>query len=210
MVAMAKQQSKTITSRLVRWRIWVQAAFLFVWLDPLMLRLHTVCSPVFHCYSCPLALFACPIGVLANFSALHVFPFIAIGVFLRIPPGLNRQDSGTQVRTAVVDGAFPLRGAYRAGFGDTVLLRRGASAFHLSRLPGGGFGSGVPQRGKARNGWRARRLAQHVKDDHPRPHRRGHVRQMETVVFGSLPTRRNLRPLQSRLGLLPALRSQAL
>ena len=46
-------------------------AFLLVWLDPWLLRMHTVCSPVFHCYSCPLATFACPIGVLANFSALH-------------------------------------------------------------------------------------------------------------------------------------------
>ena len=44
-----------------------------------MLRMHTVCGPVFHCYSCPLATFACPIGVLANFSALHLFPFVAIG-----------------------------------------------------------------------------------------------------------------------------------
>jgi len=62
----------------------VQAAFLLVWLNPALLlgrtlRLHTVCSPVFHCYSCPLATFACPIGVVAHFSALHVFPFLAIG-----------------------------------------------------------------------------------------------------------------------------------
>ena len=27
------------------------------------------CSPVFHCYSCPLATLACPIGILANFEA---------------------------------------------------------------------------------------------------------------------------------------------
>ena len=47
-----------------------------------MLRLHTFCSPVFHCHSCPLATFACPIGVLANFSALHLFPFVAVGVLL--------------------------------------------------------------------------------------------------------------------------------
>jgi len=52
---------------------------LVVWLDPLLLRLHSVCSPVFHCHSCPLALFACPIGVLANFSAIHWVPFLALG-----------------------------------------------------------------------------------------------------------------------------------
>jgi polyferredoxin len=45
-------------------------------------RMHGVCSPVFHCYSCPLASFACPIGVLANFSALHLFPFVAVGILI--------------------------------------------------------------------------------------------------------------------------------
>jgi polyferredoxin len=84
MVAMAKTNSKRVLPRLVRWRVWVQTAFLLAWLDPLMLRLHSVCAPVFHCYSCPLATFACPIGVLANFSALHVFPFIALGTLAAV------------------------------------------------------------------------------------------------------------------------------
>jgi polyferredoxin len=70
----------SIAQKIAGWRVWVQAGFLLAWLDPLMLRLHTVCGPVFHCYSCPLATFACPIGVLANFSALHLFPFLALGV----------------------------------------------------------------------------------------------------------------------------------
>ena len=79
---MAKNKAKSIAARLAPKRIWIQLTFLVVWLDPLMLRMHGMCSPVFHCYSCPLSLFACPIGVLANFSALqfHVFPFIALGV----------------------------------------------------------------------------------------------------------------------------------
>jgi polyferredoxin len=81
---MTEDASGSVTSRLARWRIWVQAAFLLVWLDPLMLRVHSVCSPVFHCYSCPLAAFACPIGVLANFSAIHLFPFVAIGTLLAV------------------------------------------------------------------------------------------------------------------------------
>jgi ferredoxin-type protein NapH len=84
MVAMAGADSLSKMPRLVRWRAWIQAAFLLVWLDPFMLRLHNVCGPVFHCYSCPLATFACPIGVLANFSALHLFPFIAVGTLLLI------------------------------------------------------------------------------------------------------------------------------
>jgi ferredoxin-type protein NapH len=81
MVAMAKKKSISLTVRLARWRIWVQGAFLFVWMAP-MARIHTVCSPVFHCHSCPLATFVCPIGVLAHFSALHVIPYLAIGTLL--------------------------------------------------------------------------------------------------------------------------------
>jgi ferredoxin-type protein NapH len=84
MVAMAEGKPERSRLRLHRWRLWVQTAFLLVWLDPLMLRLHNVCGTVFHCYSCPLALFACPIGVLANFSALHVIPFLAIGTLLLV------------------------------------------------------------------------------------------------------------------------------
>ena len=37
---------------------------------------------MFHCYSCPLATFACPIGVMANYSALHIFPLLAVGTLL--------------------------------------------------------------------------------------------------------------------------------
>jgi ferredoxin-type protein NapH len=79
---MAQSDPSSLGRRLAPWRVWVQAAFLAVWLDPLMLRLHNVCAPVFHCYSCPLAAFACPIGVLANFSALHVTPCIALGTLM--------------------------------------------------------------------------------------------------------------------------------
>jgi ferredoxin-type protein NapH len=79
-VSMAKSNLASAASRLARWRVWVQSAFLLAWLDPWMLRMHSVCSPVFHCYSCPLATFACPIGVLANFSALHLIPFVTLGI----------------------------------------------------------------------------------------------------------------------------------
>lgn len=81
-MAMANNNSRSTMKRLARWRVWVQTAFLLVWADPLLLRMHSICGPVFHCYSCPLATFACPIGVLANFSALHLIPYIAIGVVL--------------------------------------------------------------------------------------------------------------------------------
>ena len=81
---MAIKKSGSFTARLSKWRAWIQAAFLLLWLDPMMLRMHGVCSPVFHCYSCPWALFACPIGVLANFSAIHVFPFVAVGTLVAV------------------------------------------------------------------------------------------------------------------------------
>ena len=85
MVPMVKKnQTGGFASRLLGWRMWVQASFLLVWLDPLGLRMHTMCSPVFHCYACPLATFACPIGVIAQFGALHVFPFIAVGLLIAV------------------------------------------------------------------------------------------------------------------------------
>ncbi len=70
--------------KLIPHRLWVQTAFLLVWLDPLALRMHTACAPVFHCYACPLATFACPVGVIAQFTALHLFPFLAIGLILSL------------------------------------------------------------------------------------------------------------------------------
>lgn len=80
MVAMAKKTN--LISKLVPLRMWVQSVFLLVWLDPLGLRLHSMCGPVLHCHSCPLATFACPIGIIAQFGALHIFPFIAIGLLI--------------------------------------------------------------------------------------------------------------------------------
>lgn len=83
-MSMATQRSGFSVRRLAQWRPWVQAGMLLAWLDPLAVRLHTFCGPVFHCYSCPLATFGCPIGVLANFSALHVFPFVVLGTLLAV------------------------------------------------------------------------------------------------------------------------------
>jgi polyferredoxin len=56
--------------------------FLLVWLDPFMLRMLHICGPVFHCYSCPLATVACPIGILGHFAAWHMIPFIALGTLI--------------------------------------------------------------------------------------------------------------------------------
>jgi ferredoxin-type protein NapH len=98
MVSMADQTAVSKISWLVRRRVWVQSLFLLLWLDPFMLRLHSVCGPVFHCYSCPLAVVACPIGIIANFSALHLFPFLAIGTLALV---------GSSIGTAVCGWACP-------------------------------------------------------------------------------------------------------
>jgi polyferredoxin len=72
--------------RFAAFRPWVQTAFLAVWLAPLGRWLHSVPGCVFHCYSCPLSSFACPIGVLANYAALFPLvweiPYLLLGVLL--------------------------------------------------------------------------------------------------------------------------------
>jgi polyferredoxin len=79
---MAKPVFNIDPTKTIRWRPWVQLSFVLLWLGPVGLRLFNVCGPVFHCYGCPLASFACPIGVMAQFSQLHFFPFIAVGTLL--------------------------------------------------------------------------------------------------------------------------------
>lgn len=81
---MAAETTRSVGARLVRLRHWVQGAALLVWLDPLGLRLHGFCGAVFQCHSCPLATFACPIGVLAHATALHVIPLAAIGTLVLV------------------------------------------------------------------------------------------------------------------------------
>jgi polyferredoxin len=57
-----------------------------LWLAPLGQWLHGIPGCVFHCYSCPLSAFACPIGVAANYAALmpvaFEIPYLLIGVLL--------------------------------------------------------------------------------------------------------------------------------
>lgn len=79
-MSMTREKTRVSMGKIARWRLPVQLLSLAVWLDPLLLRWHNVCSPVFHCYSCPLATFGCPIGIMANFAALHMIPFLALGI----------------------------------------------------------------------------------------------------------------------------------
>jgi len=67
------------TRRIRRIRLASQFAALVILSLP-FLGLRTICGPAFHCYSCPLSAFACPLGVLVNFGTLRVFPYAAIGI----------------------------------------------------------------------------------------------------------------------------------
>jgi len=53
-------------------------------------ELKSLCLPVLNCHSCPLAIFACPIGVIGQFSALHLFPFLIVGILLLFGAFLGR------------------------------------------------------------------------------------------------------------------------
>jgi len=121
MVSVAKGKSLFHRAKLARWRFWAQLGFLLAWLDPLLVRMHSVCGPVFHCYSCPLATFACPIGVLAQFSALHVLPLIAIG---------------TLVAVGAVVGSFVCGWACPFGFLQDLLARIPTPKFSLPAWTG--------------------------------------------------------------------------
>jgi len=39
----------------------------------------SVCVPFLYCHTCPTAGFACPVGVLQHYAAIHHFPFFLIG-----------------------------------------------------------------------------------------------------------------------------------
>jgi len=42
--------------------------------------LRPVCFPALNCYMCPMAVFACPVGVVVQFSTVAAFPLFAVGV----------------------------------------------------------------------------------------------------------------------------------
>jgi ferredoxin-type protein NapH len=84
----SQRVSTGLGARLRRLRPWVQTGFLAVWLAPLGRWLHSIPGCVFHCYSCPLSSFACPVGVAANYAALapvaFEIPYLLLGVLLTV------------------------------------------------------------------------------------------------------------------------------
>lgn len=69
-----------MSERITRSRLYARLGALAVlslgWLAPL----RGVCVPALHCHSCPVATFACPLGVIMNFVSLRLWPLITLGV----------------------------------------------------------------------------------------------------------------------------------
>ena len=62
-------------------RPWVQGAFAVLWLWPIK-AFQGLPGCVFHCYGCPWASFACPIGLMANYAAAAPVPGLATAPLL--------------------------------------------------------------------------------------------------------------------------------
>jgi polyferredoxin len=83
-----QRQPTELGKKLSRLRPWVQTGFLGVWLAPLGQWLHGIPGCVFHCYSCPLSAFGCPVGIAANYAALlpvtFEVPYLLLGTLLLV------------------------------------------------------------------------------------------------------------------------------
>ena len=218
---MAKDKWGAAVRRLARQRWLVQTGFLFAWLDPLMLRMHTVCSPVFHCYSCPLATFACPIGVLANFSAITSVPLrgrrhaggpgryvrqfhLRLGLPLRLSARPGPPHSDAEVHAACLDGHVSLRGAVGSSCWPSRIWFGEDSPLFICRLcPAGAIEAALPNIGQSAA--RANRSF-----GPPRRRRRSwwsfcvHALYLAAVVHPVLPAGSDLRAVQQVLGRFPA------
>jgi len=53
-----------------------------------------ICVPVLNCYSCPSALFSCPIGTLQHFAAIQTIPFYLLGWIGLIGMAVGRMACG--------------------------------------------------------------------------------------------------------------------
>ncbi|HOP81528.1 MAG TPA: 4Fe-4S binding protein [Armatimonadota bacterium] len=66
--------------KLTLWRYLCQLTSTVIISLPFFPAMRQFCVPAFHCHSCPWSMFACPIGVIANFAQVRLFPFITVGI----------------------------------------------------------------------------------------------------------------------------------
>lgn len=45
-----------------------------------LFKWHFICFPVLNCHSCPISIFACPIGVIGQFASIGLFPLTVVGL----------------------------------------------------------------------------------------------------------------------------------
>ncbi len=60
----------------------ISQTFFVFFLNPYFFKSTSICVPVMNCWGCPLAAYACPIGIIGPFLAKGIIPFIAIGSIL--------------------------------------------------------------------------------------------------------------------------------
>ena len=53
-----------------------------------------MCVPFLNCYSCPSALFACPIGTIQHFAAIHTFPMYPVALLCLFGVSVGRMTCG--------------------------------------------------------------------------------------------------------------------
>lgn len=74
----AKMRPKDLLLPIYRWRYQLTTAVLANSFFFPVLKFFP--CPVFNCYACPLAIFACPIGTLQHFFIIGAFPFATLGI----------------------------------------------------------------------------------------------------------------------------------
>ncbi len=63
----------------IRLKVQLAAAIL---LNVGFLHFHNICFPVLNCHSCPVSVFACPLGVIGQFAAVGMIPLSVVGLLL--------------------------------------------------------------------------------------------------------------------------------
>ena len=106
---MGRSTAKRKKSSLPRWRLASQLAAL-VALNPGFYRFHGFCIPVLNCWSCPLAAFGCPVGVMGKYLAVGLIPLMTIGTIVLAGAAFGRLLCGWACPFGLLqDGLFRIR-----------------------------------------------------------------------------------------------------